>query len=161
MSDEIMGGYGWIVGERDCSTVLPPDQWEADDRDALIDLLSMPSGLQREIPRIIPDGRPSRSAAPAASGYATFLAEKSTISFFSRGGLLTGDELAFIPPRQRLCGAEFPGRRPEPVELLVAVRRAFCGYGVSASIALMTIFDARRTTRGTPGSNFGNFFRGT
>jgi hypothetical protein len=30
--------YGWIVGERDCSTILPVDQWDADDREALIDL---------------------------------------------------------------------------------------------------------------------------
>ena len=30
--------YGWIVGGRDCSTILPLDQWETDDREALIDL---------------------------------------------------------------------------------------------------------------------------
>ncbi|HWW51401.1 MAG TPA: hypothetical protein VN044_06665 [Verrucomicrobiae bacterium] len=30
--------YGWIVGERDCSTILPLDQWEPDDCEALIDL---------------------------------------------------------------------------------------------------------------------------
>jgi hypothetical protein len=30
--------YGWIAGRRDCSTILPLDQWEPDDREALIDL---------------------------------------------------------------------------------------------------------------------------
>jgi len=30
--------YGWIVGKRDCSTILPLDQWEPEDREALIDL---------------------------------------------------------------------------------------------------------------------------
>lgn len=35
---ELFERYGWVVGERDCSTILPLDQWEADDREALIDL---------------------------------------------------------------------------------------------------------------------------
>jgi len=30
--------YGWAVGERDCSGILPLDQWEPEDREALIDL---------------------------------------------------------------------------------------------------------------------------
>jgi hypothetical protein len=30
--------YGWIVGERDCSGILPLDQWAPEDRDRLIDL---------------------------------------------------------------------------------------------------------------------------
>jgi hypothetical protein len=30
--------YGWVVGERDCSGILPLDQWALEDRDALIDL---------------------------------------------------------------------------------------------------------------------------
>jgi hypothetical protein len=30
--------YGWIAGERDCSTILPLDQWAPEDREALIDL---------------------------------------------------------------------------------------------------------------------------
>jgi hypothetical protein len=30
--------YGWTVGERDCSGVLPLDRWEPEDREALIDL---------------------------------------------------------------------------------------------------------------------------
>jgi hypothetical protein len=34
----LFGKYGWTPGERDCSEILPLDQWEPDDRDALIDL---------------------------------------------------------------------------------------------------------------------------
>jgi hypothetical protein len=30
--------YGWIVAEHNCSTILPLDEWEPDDREALIDL---------------------------------------------------------------------------------------------------------------------------
>ena len=30
--------YGWIAGERDCSAILPLDQWAPEDREALIDL---------------------------------------------------------------------------------------------------------------------------
>jgi hypothetical protein len=30
--------YGWVVGERDCSGILPLDQWAPEDRDRLIDL---------------------------------------------------------------------------------------------------------------------------
>jgi hypothetical protein len=30
--------YGWVVGERDCSGILPLDQWAPEDRDQLIDL---------------------------------------------------------------------------------------------------------------------------
>ena len=30
--------YGWVVGERNCSGILPLDQWVPEDRDRLIDL---------------------------------------------------------------------------------------------------------------------------
>ena len=30
--------HGWVVGERDCSGILPLDQWAPEDRDRLIDL---------------------------------------------------------------------------------------------------------------------------
>src|SRR4029077_11293663 len=30
--------YGWVVGERNCSGILPLDQWAPEDRVALIDL---------------------------------------------------------------------------------------------------------------------------
>jgi hypothetical protein len=30
--------YGWVAGERDCSGILPLDQWAPEDREALIDL---------------------------------------------------------------------------------------------------------------------------
>ena len=30
--------YGWVVGKRDCSGILPLDQWAPEDRDRLIDL---------------------------------------------------------------------------------------------------------------------------
>jgi len=30
--------YGWVVGERNCSGILPLDRWAPEDRDALIDL---------------------------------------------------------------------------------------------------------------------------
>jgi hypothetical protein len=30
--------YGWVVGERDCSGILPLDQWAPEDRDRLMDL---------------------------------------------------------------------------------------------------------------------------
>jgi hypothetical protein len=29
--------YGWVVGKRDCSGILPLDQWAPEDRDRLID----------------------------------------------------------------------------------------------------------------------------
>jgi hypothetical protein len=30
--------YGWVAGERNCSGILPLDQWAPEDREALIDL---------------------------------------------------------------------------------------------------------------------------
>ena len=44
--------YGWIAGERYCSTILPLDQWAPEDREALIDLYQSanPEYLRRRSP---------------------------------------------------------------------------------------------------------------
>jgi hypothetical protein len=46
--------YGWIAGERYCSTILPLDQWAPEDREALIDLYQSanPEYLRRRSPRL-------------------------------------------------------------------------------------------------------------
>ncbi len=49
--------YGWTAGGRDCSTILPLDEWEPDDREALIDLYQR---VNPECSAMNPHGRKSK-----------------------------------------------------------------------------------------------------